>query len=225
MPQKHPTRETPRLLSVNVGRPRTVMLDGRPVETGIYKAPVAGRVRLARFNLDGDGQADLRVHGGEDKAVYVYPFEHYGWWQSELGRDDFVHGQFGENFTTTGLDETQVMLGERYRVGSAVVEVSEPRKPCFKLGLRMGRADFPELFTRAARTGYYLRVIEEGEVGAGDLIARLYTPPGGLSVAMLWRLVYLDPIDPRELERALGAAGISAKWRERLARRLPGPGA
>jgi MOSC domain-containing protein YiiM len=220
MPQPQSTTGMPRLLSVNVGRPRTVMVEGGSVETAIYKFPVAGRVRLTRLNLDGDGQADLRVHGGENKAVYAYPYEHYAWWQSELGRDDFAYGQFGENFTIAGLDETQVIVGERYRVGSAVVEVSEPRKPCFKLGLRMGREDFPEIFTRAGRTGFYLRVVEEGEVGAGDLMERLYTPSDGLSVAMLWRLVYLDPADPRALERALDAPALLDKWRVRLRARL-----
>jgi MOSC domain-containing protein YiiM len=221
----HPHSDTARLLAVNVGRPRTVMIDGKAVRTAIYKSPVSGRIRLGRLNLDGDGQADLRVHGGDAKAVYAYPFEHYGWWQSELACGAFPHGQFGENFTTEGLSETEVIIGERYRVGGAVVEVSEPRKPCFKLGLRMGREDFPELFTRSARTGFYLRVIEEGEVGPGDVIERLYTPPGGVSVAMLWRLVYLDAVGPQALERALAVPGLTEKWRERLRRRARGLGA
>ena len=165
------------LVSVNVSLPRPVQFEGRTITTGIFKEPVHGRVMLRTLNLDGDGQADPSVHGGPDKAAYVYPLEHYERWKSELGREDLSFGQFGENFTVTEMPESRVRVGDVYRIGGAVVQVTVPRSPCFKLGLKMGSKDFPKLFLTSGRFGFYLRVLEEGDVGAGDRVELLRTDP------------------------------------------------
>ena len=167
-----------RLLSVNVSPPKEVLHGSETVETGIFKEPVAGRVMLRELNLDGDGQADLINHGGVHQAVYAYPIEHYDYWRRELGREDFGFGQFGENFTVEGMPEDEVHIGDVFRVGGdALVEVSQPRTPCFKLGIRMGLPRFPKLFLKSGRIGFFLRVLEEGEVGAGDAGERVARPP------------------------------------------------
>lgn len=165
------------MISVNVSGPRTVVDGGRAIRTGIFKEPIPGRVRLGRLNLEGDAQADLRVHGGPDKAVYAYPVEHYEYWKQVLEMSALPFGQFGENLTVEGLREDRVRLGDVFRVGTAVVQVTQPRSPCYKLGIRMGSKDFPRLFQASGRPGFYLRVLEEGEVGAGDDIVRLRTHP------------------------------------------------
>ena len=162
-----------KLVSVQVGRPRTVQWHGKSVSTGIYKEPVAGRIMLHRFNLDGDEQADLTVHGGQDKAVYVYPSEHYPIWQAEFPNMPLPYGMFGENFTTEGLVEESVHIGDQFRIEEAVVEVTQPRMPCYKLGIRFGRPDMPKRFHASGRCGFYLAVLCEGEVGAGDLWERI----------------------------------------------------
>ncbi len=169
------------VLSVNVGRPHSIRVGGRTVRTAIAKAPTLLRVRVGRTNLDGDRQADLRVHGGPNKAVYAYDLSGYAHWGRELGRE-LPHGQFGENLTVEGLPETEVRIDDVYRVGSALLQVSQPRSPCFKLALRMGRPDFPAAFLASGRTGFYLRVLEEGEVGAGDAVALVERDPRALSV-------------------------------------------
>ena len=156
-----------RVVSVNVGRPRVVGWHGRQVETAIWKEPVAGRVAVRGENLIGDGQADRRVHGGRDKAVYSYAIEDYEWWSERLGRP-LEPGTFGENLTVRGVDLSATEIGSRWRVGSACLEVTQPRFPCFKLGIRMGDAGFVQEFEQAARFGAYLRILEEGDVGAGD---------------------------------------------------------
>ncbi|HLF91795.1 MAG TPA: MOSC domain-containing protein [Anaerolineales bacterium] len=161
------------LLSLNRSLPQTIHLKGQTFTTGIYKTPAAGRIRLHTLGLEGDGQADLRVHGGVDKAVYLYPHEHYAYWQQTLGRTDLTPGQFGENFTVSGLLETEVHQGDVFCVGSAVIQITEPRYPCFKLAIKMERRDFPKLFLRSEFSGFYARVREEGEAGAGDPIERL----------------------------------------------------
>lgn len=209
-----------RLLSVNVGRPRVVSRDGEFVITAIFKEPVDGRMMLSRLNLEGDGQADLRNHGGADKAVYAYPFEHYAHWQQELGRDDFIHGQFGENFTVAGLLETEVNIGDVFGIGSARLQVTQPRIPCFKLNLRMGMEDFDKKFLSSNRIGFYLRVLEAGEVGAGDAIERLERDAGGLTVAEVCRLAYVDTDDLDGARRALAVEALSAEFRLKLERRL-----
>ena len=177
------------LLSVQVGRPRDVRWRGKAVTTGIYKEPVAGRIMLRRFNLDGDEQADLTVHGGWDKAVYVYPSEHYPVWQAELPGMPLPYGIFGENFTTKGLDETSVHLGDQFRIGEAIVEVTQPRVPCYKLAIRFKRPDMPKRFHASGRCGFYLAVLREGAVGAGNVWERIARKNLGLSVIESYRLL------------------------------------
>jgi MOSC domain-containing protein YiiM len=162
------------VVSVNVGRPRRVDWHGREVETAIWKEPVVGRVVIEGVNLAGDGQADLRVHGGRDKAVYSYAVEDYAWWSSQLGRE-MEPGMFGENLTVAGIDLSGAAIGSRWRVGTALLEITQPRFPCFKLGIRMGDAGFVKEFERAARFGAYLRIVEEGDIGGGDEIVVLAT--------------------------------------------------
>jgi len=176
-----------KLVSVQVGRPRTVWWHGKAVSTGIYKEPVAGRIMLHRFNLDGDQQADLTVHGGQDKAVYAYPSEHYPVWQAEFRNIELPYGMFGENFTTEGLDEESVHIGDQFRIGEAVVEVTQPRMPCYKLGIRFSRPDMPRRFHASSRGGFYLAVLREGEVGAGDLWKRIARNDQQVSVIQRYR--------------------------------------
>ncbi|HET9606569.1 MAG TPA: MOSC domain-containing protein [Nitrospira sp.] len=171
-----------KLLSIQVGHPRKVKWRRRTVTTGIYKDPVEGRIMLRRSNLEGDEQADLRVHGGWDKAVYVYPSEHYAFWRAELSGMDLPYGMFGENFTTEGLDESSVCIGDRFCIGGAVVEVTQPRVPCYKLGVRFGRPDMPQRFHASGRCGFYLAVLEDGDVGTGDVWKRIGRDPNAMSV-------------------------------------------
>lgn len=206
------------LISVNTGLPREIIHGGRAVSTGIFKAPVAGPVWLGRLNLAGDGQADLRVHGGTDKAVYVYPFEHYAFWAGELGRNDFSHGQFGENFTTTGLLEDEVCIGDVFRIGGARVQVTQPRSPCFKLGIRMNDENFPARFAAANRTGFYLRVLEEGMVKAGDAITRIEPATDSMTVRDIFRLRHVGGTRA-EYERAARLPGLSSSWRAAFEKR------
>ena len=207
------------LISINVGLPREILHGGQAITTGIFKAPVAGPVWLGRLNLAGDGQADLRVHGGADKAVYVYPFEHYAFWAGELGRSDFPHGQFGENFTTEGLLEDEVSIGDVFQIGGARVQVTQPRSPCFKLGIRMGEPGFPARFTSANRTGFYLRVLEEGRVIAGDAIARVEHATDSMNVCEVFRLRHVGGTRA-EYERAARLPGLASSWRVAFEKRL-----
>jgi len=172
-----------RLLSVNVGLPKTVTLMRRAVSTAFFKEPVPGVIPLSNLGLRGDGQADPKVHGGPAKAVYLYPFEHYAHWSAVLGRTDLTPGAFGENFTTEGLLETDVRIGDVFAVGSATLQVTKPRRPCAKLGLRMGSMNFVRVFAAGGRPGFYLSVVEEGSVGAGDAITRITTDPSRPTVA------------------------------------------
>ena len=159
-----------RLLSVNVGLPRDIEWRGRTVHTGIWKEPVQGRRRVGRLNVEGDGQGDLGGHGGEQRAVFVYQIESYRYWQERLGRRDFTHGQFGENFTIEGLPDDEVCIGDRYRIGTALFEVTQPRVTCYRVGIRTNEPQMAALLTSSGRPGFYFRVLEEGEVGAGDPI-------------------------------------------------------
>jgi MOSC domain-containing protein YiiM len=208
-----------KLISINIGRPRPVPHEGRVVSTGIFKEPVAGPVFLRRLNLDGDGQADLRVHGGADKAVYAYPFEHYAFWEAELRRDDFSYGQFGENFTITGWLEDTVCIGDEFQIGAARVQVTQPRSPCFKLGIRMHDDQFPACFAAANRTGFYLRVLQEGRVAAGDAIERVAHNADSLSVRDVFRLRH-DRGTRAEYERAARLSALSPSWRAVFEKRL-----
>lgn len=214
-----------RVVSVNVGTPRPVEWQGRRIFTGIFKQPVAGRVRLHGLNLEGDGQADLVVHGGPDKAVYVYPSEHYPFWRQELGADDLPWGAFGENLTLAGWLEDQVAIGDRFRVGSAEVVVTQPRVPCFKLGLRFGREDVIERFLDSGRSGFYLRVLVVGELEAGSRFERIEEDPHRVTVAEVNRL-YFDRHRPHSepdvdlLLRAVAVEALAAGWKEHFLRRL-----
>ena len=176
-----------KLISIQVGRPQRVKWRRTTVTTGIYKEPVAGRILLRKENLTGDAQADLRVHGGWDKAVYVYPSEHYSFWRAKLPGTPMPYGAFGENFTTEGLDESSVCIGDRFRIGGAIVEVTQPRVPCYKLSVRFGRRDMPQRFHASGRSGFYLAVLEEGEVGAGDQWERLDRQEDAMSVLQCYR--------------------------------------
>jgi MOSC domain-containing protein YiiM len=208
-----------KLLSVNVGQPRTVEWQGRMVETSIFKAPIAGPVALRRLNLDGDRQADLSLHGGAHKAVYVYPSEHYAFWRAELPGVELPWGMFGENFTTTGLLE-DVQIGDRYRIGSAEVLISEPRVPCYKLALKFGRADMVKRFLASGRTGFYVMVVDEGVVQAGDAIELLARDQHGVTIADVTRLYASKHPDPATLRRAVDLEALSDAWRDFLRSRL-----
>jgi MOSC domain-containing protein YiiM len=199
-----------RVVSVNVGEQRDVEWFGRTVRTAIWKAPVDGRVPVRGVNLAGDDQADRRVHGGPDKAVYAYSVEDYAWWEDE--GEVVGPGTFGENLTTEGLDLTNAVIGETWRVGTTVLEVAQPREPCFKLGIRMGRASFREEFAAAERPGAYLRIVEEGDVGAGDEVEVIDRPDHGLTVLGLLRTS--ESGDPELIRRALAVDAVPAWWRE-----------
>jgi ferredoxin-NADP reductase/MOSC domain-containing protein YiiM len=202
-----------RLLSVNVGRPREVEWRGRRVLTSIWKSEVRDRRWVSRLNVAGDAQADLAAHGGEHRAVYVYDVSAYHHWERELGRDDFVNGQFGENFTVQGLPDDEVCVGDRYRIGGALFEVTQPRVTCYKVGLRMGEPRMPALLYAHGRPGFYLRVLEEGEVGAGDAIERVRVGPEAMTVREVSALLYLPGQTPRQLERAMAIPALSEGWR------------
>lgn len=176
-----------KVLSVNVGLPRIVEYRGEPVATGIYKEPIAGRIKVNEFNLEGDRQADLRVHGGYYKAVYVYPSEHYDFWKSELPETDLPFGIFGENLTTDGLLERDVNVGDRLRIGTAEFIVTQPRQPCFKLGIRFGRNDIIKRFAKSGRSGFYLAIEKTGELEAGDEIEILSRASDGENIAEVVR--------------------------------------
>jgi MOSC domain-containing protein YiiM len=209
-----------KLLSVNVSMPKEMEYRGKTELTGIFKEPVDGRVALRTLNLDGDGQADLVGHGGAYKAAYAYSIENYDYWGRELDRSDFTHGQFGENFTVEGMLEDDVHIGDVFRVGSALVEVTQPRVPCYKLGVKMGQARFPKVFLASCRVGFYLRVLEEGEVGAGDEFARGEIHPDRMTVRDMCHLLYFDPKNLDGARKALRIAALSPGWRESFEARL-----
>ena len=209
-----------RVISVNVGLPRQVEDDGDLVATAIYKQPVATRVAVRRLNLDGDQQADLTVHGGPDKAVYLYSVEHYPEWQREFPNLTFDYGQFGENLTVQGLREHEVFIGDRYRMGSAILQVTQPRAPCFKLGIRFGRPRMVKQFLQSGKTGFYCAVLEEGDVGHGDDIALIERFFGSLSIATLVELYRCRHTDPDVLKRAVDLPHLAEPWRAHLAHKL-----
>jgi MOSC domain-containing protein YiiM len=209
-----------RVVSVNVGRPRTVRWKGRRVTTGIFKRPVEGRVTLRRLNLDGDRQADLSVHGGAAKAVYAYPLEHYAFWRKVLG-EELPFGAFGENLTVEGLPlEQEVAVGDRFRVGSAELVVTQPRLPCYKLGLRFGREEMVKRFLRSGRTGYYLAVVAEGDIGAGDAVEAVARHPARIPVAEITRVYASDRDDLATIERLVALDALPDDWRRYFAKQL-----
>ena len=201
-----------RIVSVNLGFPRTIETPRGPVQTGIFKTSTEARVRAVPDNLEGDGQADRSAHGGPNKAIYGYPIEHYDTWQRELGRDDFTHGQFGENLTTEGLLENEVGVGDVFRIGSAVLSVSQPRSPCYKLGIRMNDAHFVKRFMKSGRPGFYFRIVEPGEIGRGDAIEHVEHGPARLTVWDVWNLSYGDDFDRDRLARALEIPTLAEEW-------------
>jgi len=202
------------LRSVNVGLPKDVSWDGRTVRTGVWKSPVHGSQMVRRLNIDGDGQGDLAGHGGEQRAVLVYQVESYRHWAEFLGRDDLEPGAFGENFTVDGLADTEVCIGDRYRIGEAVFEVTQPRVTCFRVGLRMGDPRLPALLVAHHRPGFYLRVLQEGRVRAGDEIVRTASGPHGLTVADIDALLYLPGRDVGRLKAAMDIPALSPGWQE-----------
>src|SRR5260370_31849994 len=199
------------LVSVNVGLPRDVEWQGRVVRTAIWKHPVSGRVMARRLNLDGDGQADLRGHGGEQRAVMVYQLESYRHWQTYLGRDDFEPGQFGENLTVDGLADDQVCIGDRYRIGGAVFEVTQPRVTCYRVGIRMKDPRMPALLVSHRRPGFYFRGLTQGAVEAGQGVIRLASGPEGLTVAEIDALLYLPGHPRQQVLRALRIPALSRR--------------
>jgi MOSC domain-containing protein YiiM len=209
-----------KLLGVGVGRPREITYQDRrgrekTVTTSIFKDPIEGRVMLRAHNIDGDAQSDLDAHGGVNRAAYVYSIENYRYWAGELDRADFApQSQFGENLTVEGMTDHVVCVGDTYRIGDAVVQITQPRVPCFKLGIRMGIPDFQTRFAQALRTGFYLRVVEEGEIGAGDAVERLSRDPVGMTVADMMRLLYFEPDNLEDTRRALQIEAMSPGWRD-----------
>src|SRR4051812_13265643 len=202
-----------RLLSLNVGQPREIEWRGKTVFTSVWKKPVKGRRLARRLNIDGDTQGDLAGHGGEHRAVLVYQIDSYHYWEHELKRHDFTFGQFGENFTVEGLADSEVSIGDRFRIGGAMFEVTQPRVTCYRVGIRMGVPTMPGLLVAHHRPGFYLRVLEEGEVGAGDEIVKIAPGPESLSVAVCDALLYLPGATEEALEGALRIPALSAGWK------------
>ena len=214
-----------RLVSVNVGQPREITWQGQTVFTGIWKEPVDGPRTVRRLNVDGDGQGDLNGHGGEQRAVYVYQLDSYRYWQDQMHRDDFTFGQFGENFTVEGLGDDEVCIGDRYRIGSALFEVTQPRVTCYRVGIRMDEPRMAALLVAHGRPGFYLRVLEEGDVRAGDDVMKIATGPEAMTVAELNALLYLaGHHDVDQLRRALRIPALSPGWQD-IAARAPRRGA
>jgi len=205
-----------RVLSINVGLPREFEYSGRPARSAIWKSPVAGRVAARGVNLAGDDQADRKAHGGPDKAIYAYAAEDLGWWAREIGRP-LQYGELGENLTTEGIDVNTALVGQRWEIGTTVLEVSEPRVPCWRLGVRMNDKHFPRRFTEALRPGAYLRIIVEGEVGAGDEIRVLARPEHELTIRDVLRIYAFDR---QEVGRLLATPGMSGSWQRWAADQL-----
>ena len=215
------------LVSVNVGMPKNVAWQGKNVYTGVFKDPVSGHRRVRKLNIEGDGQGDLAGHGGEQRAVFVYQLDSYRYWERELGRDDFVYGQFGENFTVEGLGDDEVCIGDRYRIGTATFEVTQPRVTCYRVGIRMNDPRIPALLVSHHRPGFYFRVLEEGDVQAGDEIVKLAAGPEQMPVAEADALLYLPGHGRQELLRALRIPALSPGWQasfQALLEEEPGSG-
>src|SRR5947208_9475508 len=202
-----------RLLSVNVGLPHDIVWKGRTVHTGIWKNPLRGRCRVGRLNLEGDGQGDLGGHGGEQRAAFVYQIESYRYWQEQLKRTDFVHGQFGENFTVSGLADDQVYIGDRYQIGGALFEVTQPRVTCYRVGIRMNEPRMPSLLVSHHRPGFYLRVLREGAVRAGDEIVQVAAGPEAMTVAEVDGLLYLPGRSRERVQTALRIPALPEGWK------------
>jgi MOSC domain-containing protein YiiM len=210
-----------KILSVNVGLPVRIESGGKSVSTGIYKSPVHRRVKVGKLNLEGDGQADLSVHGGPNKAVYAYPSEHYDYWRREFPGKEMPWGMFGENLTLEGLSEGDAHIGDRFQMGTPALMVTQPRLPCYKLGIRFGMDDMPDRFLSSRRTGFYFAVVEEGELGEGDAGRAVHRDANQVSIADVLQLLYDDnPQAPQLFERALNAEALSPSWKRRLFKRM-----
>lgn len=205
-----------KVVSVNVGMPREVLWKGMTVQTGIFKQPVEGRVRISKLNLAGDSQADLTVHGGEEKAVYAYPAEHYAYWRQELPEVRFSWGMFGENLTTEGLSEDSLFVGDRLSIGASVLQVTQPRMPCYKIALRFDRDDMIKRFLLSGRSGFYFSVLEPGNVSAGQEIVVLHRDRGRVSVADISRLYLGQVRDPELFARAMNLSALPRNWKPEL---------
>ncbi len=212
-----------KLLSLNVGRPRLIVYKGATINTGIFKQPVPGRVALRTLNLDGDQQADLSVHGGPYKAVYAYPSEHYEYWRKELAEDNLPWGMFGENFTTEGFAEDDLHVGDRYRIGSSIVMVRQPRVPCYKLAAKFKRDEILQQFLLSGRSGFYLSVEQEGEVGPGDSFELLSQNDSGVTISEMNSLFFKDKYNRKLLQKAIATPALPDEWREYFRPRLSGP--
>ena len=208
------------VVSVNVGVPREIDTPRGPVITAIFKTPTDRRLRVEPHNLEGDRQADLSVHGGENKAVYSYPIEHYPVWSDELGRTDLEHGQFGENLTTRGLLERELRVGDVFSIGTAVLQISQPRAPCFKLGIRMGDAGFVKTFLRGGRPGFYFRIVESGELGVDDEVKRIERGATGITVHEVWELSYGGGTNLDRMKLALEIPTLGDEWRRPLLKKI-----
>lgn len=209
-----------KIIAVNIAQPVEIEHQGEIVKTGIFKKPVALRLQASRSGLEGDGQADLEVHGGADKAIYVYSIENYSYWKNELGLSDLPYGKFGENLTVEGLLDDEVHIGDRIQFGLVVVEVTQPRIPCFKLGIRMDSPKFPKQFLRSRRVGFYVRVLKEAKLGAGDPIEIIANHPLRLSVSESLLALNKGPRQCEVIRKALQIDALSAAWREDLESRL-----
>ncbi len=209
-----------KLLSVNVSLPKEITFKGKTVRTGIFKEPVQARLQVRTLNIEGDGQADLMGHGGPFRAVYVYSFDHYPYWESELGRKDFSDGQFGENLTVEGMLDEEIHVGDIFRIGTALFQVTQPRVPCYKLAIKMGVEGFYKQILASGRLGFYFRVLEEGEVGAGDVIERVEVDPVGLTILEVNKLMYYDKDNLEGFKKSLGVEALSPGWRTTFEGRL-----
>lgn len=208
------------VLAVNIGKPQPHSYQGKAVQSGIVKNPVERRVRVTQMGLAGDGQADLDNHGGVDKALYVYTHENYDHWETELAEGPYPFGQFGENLTVHGLPDEAVHIGDRLRIGSVLTEVTQPRVPCFKLAMRMGMTDFPRRFLSSGRVGFYLRVVEVGDVGAGDAIVCEFTQPQRVSIRVAMHALLPVPQRAEIIDQLLQLDALSAAWRQKLREKL-----
>ena len=213
-------QEAMKLLSINVSLPKEVTGQGKTYSTGIYKVPVEERVKVHSLGLEGDGQADMENHGGIHKAVYGYPFEHYGYWSTQLGRNDFTFGQFGENLTVQGWLEDDVHIGDMFRIGEVVLEITQPRVPCYKLAVKMGLPEFPKLFATSGRIGFYMRVLAAGEIGVGDAMERMKVDARGVTVRQMMEVMYFKKHHEELMRRAISIPALTPSWREELKQRL-----
>jgi MOSC domain-containing protein YiiM len=208
-----------RILAVNVAKLKVVSYKGKEISTGIYKKPVHGSVLVRKTNIDGDAQADLNNHGGVDQAVYAFPHEHYVYYQKRLEQQRLEYGHFGENLTTEGMLESEVRIGDQFRIGEAVFEVSQPRSPCFKFAVKMGKPDAVKVMLDSGNTGFYLRVVREGMIEPGQ-VTRVFTNEMAPTVAEAHQLMYFDFLNVSKLQKALGISALSNKWRDVFATRL-----